>query len=102
MGRLPVLVRAPLWGPRPPAVNATVVTGAPTSTPVDVSVAVPVKSVFALLFASRAVIRRLNAVPAVCVAIAPPPVFSTRKLYSKPTRIEYTQVVIAYADFSVV
>src|SRR2546427_789868 len=101
-GTLPVCGGVPLGGPAAPAVNATVVTGAPTSAPVDVSVAVPVKSVFVLLFASRAVIRRLNAVPAVCVAIAPPPVFSTRKLSSAPGVTVNALLVPVFPEFAAV
>src|SRR5436309_15977759 len=66
-----------------PAVNAAVVPPA-DSVPVDVMVAVPVNPVTVLLFASRAVILMLNAVPAVCVPMAPPPDFSTSKLFSTP------------------
>src|SRR5207247_3476701 len=54
------------------------------SVPVDVSVAVPLNPVTVLLFASRAVILMLTAVPAVCVPMAPPPNASTRKLLSAP------------------
>src|SRR5207244_11545798 len=66
-----------------PAVNAAVVPPA-DNVPVDVMVAVPVNPVTVLLFASRAVILMLNAVPAVCVPMAPPPAASTRKLLSAP------------------
>src|SRR2546430_17450879 len=66
-----------------PAVNAAVVPPA-DSVPVDVMVAVRVNPVTVLLFASRAVILMLNAVPAVCVPMAPPPAVSTRKLFSTP------------------
>ena len=49
-----------------PAVNAVVVIGAPVSVPVEVSTAVLTYDVTVLLFASCAVTRMSNAVPAVC------------------------------------
>src|SRR5437867_2949301 len=72
-----------MCGASRPAVTAAVVPPA-DNVPVDVMVAVPVNPVTVLLFASRAVILMLNAVPAVCVPMAPPPAFSTRKLFSAP------------------
>src|SRR5438552_2959260 len=66
-----------------PAVNAAVVPPA-DSVPVEVMVAVPVNPVTVLLFASSAVILMLNAVPAACVPMAPPPAASTRRLFNTP------------------
>src|SRR5437867_267213 len=80
---LPVFEIVTLCEVSTPAVNATVVPPA-DSVPVDVMVAVPVNPVTVLLFASRAVILMLNADPAVCVGMTPPPIFSTRKLFSTP------------------
>src|SRR5206468_3804899 len=82
--KLPVFEIVTLCEANTPAVNAAVVTGAPTSVPVDVSVAVPVNPVTVLLFASRAVILMLTDAPAICVGMAPPPAASTRKLFSAP------------------
>src|SRR2546426_754772 len=82
--KLPVFEIVTLCEVSTPDANAAVVTGAPTSVPVDVSVAVPVNPVTVLLFASRAVILMLNGVPAICVPMAPPPNASTRKLFSAP------------------
>src|SRR5207249_4471032 len=81
--KLPVFESAAERRVGTPAVNAAVVPPA-DSVPVDVMVAVPVNPVTVLLFASRAVILMLTAVPAVCVPMAPPPAFSTRKLFSAP------------------
>src|SRR5437773_2373499 len=75
----PMLVIVTLCGSNTPAVNVPDVTGAPASAPLDVNVTGPVKVVTVLLLTSCAVTRMLNAVAAVCVAIVPPPVFSTRK-----------------------
>ena len=64
-----------------PAVNAAVAS-ARQSTPVDVTTAVPVK--FVLLFAPSAVMSALNAVPAVCCGMAPPPTAVTVKRVTTP------------------
>src|SRR5439155_18653110 len=65
------------------------------SVPVEVMVAVPLKPVTVLLFTSRAVILMLNAVPAVCVPMAPPPNASTRKLLSAPGFTVIGRLVLA-------
>jgi len=69
MVKLPVLVIVTLWLLRTPFVNATVVMGAPTSVPVEVSITLlPFESKLGtvLLFTSWAAIVILKAVPAVC------------------------------------
>src|SRR5881397_840850 len=81
--KLPVFEIVTLCEASTPDANAAVVPPA-DSVPVDVMVAVPMKPVTVLLFASRAVILMLNGVPAICVGMAPPPAFSTRKLFSAP------------------
>src|SRR6059036_2119805 len=81
--KLPVFEIVTLCEVSTPAVNAAVVPPA-DSVPVDVMVAVPVNPVTVLLFTSRAVILMLNAVPAACVPMAPPPAASTRKLFNTP------------------
>src|SRR5438552_4156096 len=81
--KLPVFEIVTLCEASTPDANVAVVPPA-DSVPVDVMVAVPLKPVTVLLFTSRAVILMLNAVPAVCVPMAPPPNASTRKLLSAP------------------
>src|SRR5437016_9145092 len=82
--KLPMFEIVTLCEASTPDANGAVVPPA-DSVPVDVIVAVPVNPVTVLLFASRAVILMLNAVPAVCVGMAPPPgAASTRKLFSTP------------------
>jgi hypothetical protein len=75
----PVLVILTLCGSSTPDVNAPEGTGLPVNAPLEVSDAVDVKDVTVLLFTSCAVMRRMNAVPAVCVPIVPPPDCSTLK-----------------------
>src|SRR5207245_11545431 len=85
-----------------PAANGAVVPPA-DSVPVDVIVAVPVNPVTVLLFASRAVILMLNAVPAVCVGMAPPPgAASTRKLFSTPGFTVIAVLVLGHFAASVI
>ncbi len=79
MVQLPVFVIVTLWEANTPAVKAAVAPLPPESVPVEVMSTVPVKPVWVLLFASWAVIFMLKGVPAVCVAIGPPPAASTRK-----------------------
>src|SRR5215210_4601381 len=67
-----------------PALNAGVVPPPEESVPVELRSAVPVKPLTVLLFASRAVSLTLKLVPAVCVAMFPPPAASTRKLFRAP------------------
>src|SRR5205823_1761068 len=81
--RLPVFEIVTLCEASTPDANAAVVPPA-DSVPVGVMLAVPVNPVTVLLFTSRAVILMLNAVPAACVPMAPPPAASTRKLFNTP------------------
>src|SRR5579862_3153290 len=94
---VPVFVIVTAWAVRTPLLKDPLVTGVPVSVPVEVSDAVLLNDVTVLLCASRAVIRMLNAVPAVCVGIAPPPWTSTKKLASAPgaTTLEYGLPLIA-------
>src|ERR1035437_4139952 len=62
-----------LWEVKTPPTKEPLATGAPLRTPLEVICTMPVKPVTVLLFASRAVILMLKAVPAVCGAIPPPP-----------------------------
>jgi hypothetical protein len=80
----PVFVIVTLCGSSTPAVNVPDVTGLPVRAPVEVSDTVEVNDVTVLLFTSCAVILKLNAVPAVCVPIVPPPLFSTLKWSRAP------------------
>ncbi len=82
--KLPVLAIVTACELSTPAVNAAVVPPPAESVPVDVMSTVPAKPVTVLLFASRAVIRTLKDVPAVCVAMLPPPIASTRKSARPP------------------
>ena len=75
----PVFVIVTLCGSSTPATKLPEVTGLPVKAPVEVRDAVETNDVTVLLFTSCAVRRRLNAVPAIWVPIAPPPVFSTLK-----------------------
>ena len=81
---VPLLVIVALCGSRTPAVKLPEVSGLPVRIPFEVSTTVPVKDAVAL-FTSWAVTLMLNAVPAVCVPIGPPPLFSTRKWSRGPT-----------------
>ena len=82
MVKLPMLEMVTLWETSTPLVNVDVVPLPADREPVDVISTVfptPVKAVTVLLLASSAVIWMLNAVPAFCVPMAPPPAASTRK-----------------------
>src|SRR5207249_30017 len=82
--KLPVFEIVTLCEASTPALNAAVVPRSEERRVGNVRVAVPVKPVNVMLYASCAVILVLNADPAVCVAIAPPTAASTRKLFSTP------------------
>jgi hypothetical protein len=82
--KLPVLEIVTLCEANTPAVNAAVVPLPEESVPVEVMFTVPVNPVTVLLFASRAVTLIVNAFPAICVAIAPPPEPSTKKFAKTP------------------
>jgi hypothetical protein len=62
---------------------------------------VPVKSVTVLLYASRAVILMLKAVPAVCGAMSPPIEASTKKLFSTPALTVREELATPISDPSV-
>lgn len=79
--KLPVFVIVTLTGSRTPAENDAdgfVNTNVPVEVRLTLLLA-PLKLVTVLLLLSRAVILMLNAVPAVCVPIGPPPDCSTEK-----------------------
>src|SRR5437016_3035344 len=99
--KLPVFEIVTLCEASTPDANAAVVPPA-DSVPVDVMVAVPVNPVTVLLFTSRAVILMLNAVPAACVPMAPPPAASTRKLFSAPGFTVIRGLVFAVFEPSVI
>jgi hypothetical protein len=63
---------------------------------------VPAKPVTVLLFASRAVTLIVNALPAVCVAIAPPPELSTRKFATAPGVTVTVGIVLVTAPLLIV
>src|SRR4051794_11338982 len=64
---------------RTPLLKLPLVTGAPAIVAFELSWTVPLNDVTVLLLASCAVTRMLNALPAVWVAMLPPPAASTRK-----------------------
>src|SRR5439155_1544422 len=82
--KLPVFEIVTLCEASTPALKIGRASCRQTGVPSEVGVAVPVNPETVLLFASRAVILRLNAAPAVCVGMAPPTPASTRKLFSPP------------------
>ena len=85
--KIPVFETVTECEARTPLVNVAVVPEPPESVPVELMSTVlpaPVKPVTVFPLASRAVIRMLKLVPAVCVAMLPPPAASTRKLFSAP------------------
>jgi hypothetical protein len=80
-----------------PDAKAAVVTGEPTSPAFEVRIAVPTNPATVLLKASLAVILIVNATPAVCWGMAPPPAFSTRKLLSAPG-FTVNELLVPFSD----
>ena len=82
--KLPVLEIVTLCEANTPPVKAAVVPLPEESIPLEVMFTVPVNPVTVLLLPSRAVTLTLNALPAVCVGMVPPPELSTRKFAKTP------------------